>query len=64
MQATDPKLAIFYSDLPVDPEPVTLDFADDVADPELVSSGMLWPDDYDDAQVLHHYARGQALNLK
>ena len=41
------------SGLPADPEPVTPDFADDAADPEPVPSDTLWPDDYDDAQVLH-----------
>ena len=41
------------SGLPADPEPVAPDFADDAADPEPVPSDTLWPDDYDDAQVLH-----------
>ena len=41
------------SGLPADPEPVTPDFAGDAADPEPVPSDTLWPDDYDDAQVLH-----------
>ena len=41
------------SGLPADPEPVSPDFADDAADPEPVPSDTLWPDDYDDAQVLH-----------
>ena len=54
MQEADPEPAVPDSELPADPEPVTPDFADDaVADPEPVSSDTLWPDDYDEAQVLH-----------
>ena len=53
MQAADPEPLEPDSELPADPEPVAPDFADDAADPEPVSSDMLWPDDYDEAQVLH-----------
>ena len=41
------------SGLPADPEPMAPDLAGDVADPEPVPSDTLWPDDYDEAQVLH-----------
>ena len=35
------------------PEPVAPDLAGDAADPEPVPADTLWPDDYDEAQVLH-----------
>ena len=53
VQAADPEPLEPDSVLPADPEPVSPDFADDAADPEPISSDMLWPDDYDEAQVLH-----------
>ena len=53
MQAADPEPVEPDSELPADPEPVAPDLAGDVVDPEPVSSDMLWPDDYDEAQVLH-----------
>ena len=52
MQTASPEPAIPYSDLPADPEPVIPDFEADATDPEPVSPDTLWPDDYDDAQVL------------
>ena len=39
--------------LPAGPEPVAPDLAGNAADPEPISSDTLWPDDYDEAQVLH-----------
>ena len=53
MQAADPEPLEPDSELPADPEPVTPDFADDAADLEHASPDTLWPDDYDDAQVLN-----------
>ena len=49
VQAADPEPGL---GLPADPEPVTPDLADDASDPEHVSPDMLWPDDYDETQVL------------
>ena len=53
MQAADPEPLEPDSELPADPEPVAPDLAGDVVDPEPVPSDTLWPDDYDEAQVLH-----------
>ena len=53
MQAADPEPLEPDSELPADPEPVAPDLAGDAADPEPVPSDTLWPDDYDEAQVLH-----------
>ena len=53
MQAADPEPLEPDSELPADPEPMAPDFADDAADPEPVPADTLWPDDYDDTQVLH-----------
>ena len=53
VQAADPEPLEPGSVLPTDPELVSPDFAGDAADPEPISSDMLWPDDYDEAQVLH-----------
>ena len=53
VQAADPELFEPDSELPADLEPVAPDFAGDVVDPEPISSDTLWPDDYDEAQVLH-----------
>ena len=53
VQAADPEPLEPDSELPADPEPVAPDLADDVVDPEPVPSDTLWPDDYDEAQVLH-----------
>ena len=39
--------------LPAGPEPVAPDLAGNAADPEPILSDTLWPDDYDEAQVLH-----------
>ena len=50
MQAADPEPLEPDSVLSADPEPMAQDFTDDAADP--ASSDTLWPDDYDDAQVL------------
>ena len=49
VQAADPEPVVPDSELPADPEPSS----ELPADPELVSSDVLWPDDYDEAQVLH-----------
>ena len=53
VQAADPEPLEPDSELPADLEPVAPDFADDAADPESISSDILWSDDYDEAQVLH-----------
>ena len=50
MQAADLEPLEPNSVLSADPEPMAQDFTDDAADP--ASSDTLWPDDYDDVQVL------------
>ena len=52
MQAADLEPVEPSSGFHADPEPAAPNFADDAAYPESLSSDMLWPDDYDDAQVL------------
>ena len=52
--AADPEPLEPDSGLLADPEPVAPDLADDAADPEpVVPADTLWPDGYDEAQVLH-----------